>query len=309
MHEKTKMRHRRLWCISFIAYLCFCLFVACGQYFGRQAELFYRPSVIVFLTFAGFAGAAIFIGRLVWYLCVYSTACKVLYCLACVFTAGILCLTLAFRLPTEQKMDCGYLELRQGHFLDETEYSYAEPRYGLFMQYFVWDVPHEIHILESQYATEFTEAPSEGDGVRRYIPSAHPNIAVEIANYDVTGTIDDYQYQLTASYIFRYYRAHKLCWDYEEGRHYRGDTIFVLHKTDDLQAFAKDIAGMIAEAVQDPFYDTQVGWISVKSDTEYAVEKGIYFGNYIPFLEKSLPPDYYADWENVLPVLQEIASE
>ena len=208
-------------------------------------------------------------------------------------------LFLILPMKMERRMDCGYLQITDSsNFPDADIHFFAEPKALLFMEYFDWDVEHDIYILEYKYNTTFTVAENRGDGINRYSPFEHPEIAVRVYFRDIYGIVDDYQYQLTSNIALKYYKEKGLLWEYRHVDDYEGNIGFIVKDDDNLEQYAQDLASMVAEALKDPFYKDNVGWLNI-GVAENTWEM-LAFGDYLPFKENGISPDFYSDDQNVL---------
>lgn len=238
----------------------------------------------------------------------FRNICFGIYLAVFFLITAVFILFVILPMKMERRMDCGYLQITDSsNFPDADIYFFAEPKALLFMEYFDWDVEHDIYILEYKYNTTFTVAENRGDGIKRYCPLEHPEINVRIYFYDEYGITDDYEYQLTSNIALKYYKEHGLSWDYKYVGNYAGNIWFILHEDDDLEQYAYDVAAMIAEALKDPFYKDNVGGISIE-----IIDNGwntLYFGDYQPFMKSDFTPDYYTDPQNVLAELRKWMEE
>lgn len=288
-----------------IYYLILWIVFLIGYLLTQRSDIEYRPNTIVLCAVIFYSYPVILCGYVIYHSKLSTWIRRI--CLIAYFSLMSLISIAVFffmsTMPLEHKMNCGYLELRQSGFLTATKYSYAEPKAIFFMKSFTWDAAHDIHILESTHQTKFTLAEDQGDGIPRYQPQEHPEIAVRIYSYLIDGTMDDYQYKLTSAIALDYYQKNALRWDYEWSDSREGYLTFLIHDDDDLNQYADDLSAIIATAMQDPFYQSEVGYITLKMD--YGTFFSLYFGDYIPFRKKGIPKDYYADPKNILALFEE----
>lgn len=288
--------------------LLLCVFLSgygVAQYFDWE----YRPAVIAPFAVALFVLPVITGGYLVWRVGKkywLKLSLRILYCIAAAIVSAAALLSFCIWMPQENRMDCGYIEIGRGRFLEATEYSYYEPRYGVFMQEFAWDAAHDIHLLEQKYGKSFTQAKGQGDGIRRYVPEGYPDIPVRIYSYGPYGSIDDFQYKAASRYYLKCYEDSGMQWKYEYGEgHYEGDFTLVYREGDDLEKLAEDAARLIGCACRDPLFSDLPGWLCIRGEEDGGWLSTLYFGGYEPFEKDGLPYDYYADPSHVVQKLKE----
>lgn len=308
MCKCLKKCHRPSW-LSW-AWICYGIlwllyFVGMGiaAYHGWQ----YRPVTLwIFGLLAGLGGAALLGGTLWkwikrrW----LRNTLLTLYVILLLMGAPLSLLMGAIRMPEEAVLPWGDLEIGQYQgFLEAREITYAHPRLGLFMEPFSWEAADDIRALEYTHSTTFTLAPDQGDGISRYTPEEHPQLAVRVYGVSRYGLTDDYQMKLTSQYAREVYEKEDMDWEYTGVGQYEGAMEFVVREEDDLEAYAADLAKIVARAVEDPFYEREVGYVQVMTE-DAMKQRALYFGAHQPFIEEGKAPDTYAYPEAVLPVLE-----
>jgi hypothetical protein len=291
-----KMSLKRWWLLYGFLLLSFLII-------GKIAGLFhvvYRPVVIRLVQVIFYLFPAILLGnwlnslfkrRRVWWV-----ICMTFYGVAVLF--NMLLFLLFFYVPEERGMRCGYLELVQGNFLQASTRSYAEPKAIFFMRPFQWDPEHDIHILQYTYQMQFTLAEDQGDGINRYNPEGYPDLAVRIYFYNRDGVTSDFQYKLTSGIVLDYCKEHQLSWNYEMDDYYEGNMEILIDNNDNLEEYSADLAAIITKALEDPFFKSNQGWISVRIEEEHS---SLGFG-----MPGRVPVDFYADQEHILAKLKEL---
>lgn len=307
--EKNKKRTLFLTTVTLLGIwlLLLCVFLS-GYGVAKYFQWEYRPIVVVPFAVVLYLLPVITGGYLVWHIGKrkwLKLSLRVLYCIAAAIVSAAAMLSFCIWLPQEKRMDCGYIEIGRSEFLEATQYTYYEPRYGVFMKQFEWDAEHEIHLLEQEYGITFTQVPGQADGIRRYRPEGYPDIAVRIYSYGPYGSIDDFQYKVASSYYLRCYEESGMQWEYQYGEDYYEGAFTLVYRTgDDLGQLAQDASKLIESACHDPLFTDRPGWLSVY-DEQSKRDCTLYFGGYKPFEEKGLPSDYFTDFEKVLQKLKE----
>ena len=298
MSKKKLRKYSFYYLLLWIAYLI-CIIIT------RLTGLSVRPIVVLTFRLVAYFYPVIIIGYSIWNIKdeeSFRNICFGIYLTAAFIITLVFIIIRIIPLRMERGMECGYLQITDSsNFPEPDQYFYAEPTAFIFMEYFQWDAEHDIHFLEETYDTSFTLAEDKGDDINRYHSFEHPEIAVRIYYHELHGSIDDYQYQLTSNIARKYCQDQGLSWEYKQQGRYEGNICFILHD-DDLEYYALHLAAIITEALQDPFYKSNVGWISIELNENEC--ETIYFGDYALFKVKGLPSDFYSESQNVLELLK-----
>lgn len=222
---------------------------------------------------------------------------------------AILGISALFHLPTEDNIGNVMIRVNVPHFLDESTYYYCDKVSFFARKEFVWDVERELGMMEQKYGTTFSEAPAQSDGVRRYVPNEHPEIAIRIYGY--VPWMDDYSSKLSYFSFRKYYEENHMTREWSTMSNYgSGDDCYLsltCTSEDDIEGFAEDAAKLIAYVMQDPFYEDHVGWLNCKfkNGDKTWTRCALYFGNYVPFEKDGKAKDYYANPKYVVKAVQD----
>lgn len=307
----SKLKYKRIFVASaLIYYILILVFYFVAKYVAGQHNWYFRPVIVSLFYTIFFLYPSIMIGLVILRHIKGKKVRKIGFILYFLVFVSACCIGVIMILaPTveERRMKCGYIEIIESVWLDKSVITYAEPRALLFYESFEWDAEHEIRLLENEYNTTFTLSSYGENDFRLYYPKEHPELNIKICSYSADGVVTDYQYLLTNELVMQYYQEHNLSWDFsvnDSNNDYRKDTVFLIHDGDDMKKYADDLSNMVAVANKDKFYETNVGWLSVKFDN--GKDGTLYFGNYIPFSEDGVSSDFYADRNNVLTALEKI---
>lgn len=231
--------------------------------------------------------------------------CLILYLILMIFASGIAGVMGLLRLRTEEKKD-DVLLVTIPHFLQESEIYYCDPVGPFLRRPFQRDAEREKALLRQKYGMDFMLV-EEDRHVRRYAPFKYPDVRVRIS--EPVPLQDDFGKKL-ADYYFQ------SAYDTEQMQTFReiedissnyadGEFLLVISERSDIAQGARDAADLIAAAYKDPFFRKYEGWLTcvLRLDGQEHTET-FYFGAHKPFDEDGTPYDYYADYENVFPILE-----